>query len=99
MPPPGAGDLFVGRAFEPHLEFLRAVAAMDDMGVAIHQPRGDEPSFEIERVTAGELGRKRCLGTRPDDPVALDRDCAALDQPMGPIRVRSGECRVPEEHD
>ena len=34
-----AGDLFVARAGEPQLEFVRPVAAVDEVGVAVDQRR------------------------------------------------------------
>ena len=40
MPPPVSRDLLVGRAFQPHLEFARAVAAEDEVRVAIDQAPG-----------------------------------------------------------
>ena len=36
----GARDLLIARAVEPQLEFLRAIAGVDEMGVAIDQRRG-----------------------------------------------------------
>ncbi len=35
----GSGDLFVARAGEPHLELLGAIAAVDEMGVAVDEVR------------------------------------------------------------
>ena len=39
------------------------------------------------------------LRADPGDPLAVDRDGAALDQPVGPMGIRPDERRIGEEHD
>ena len=59
----GARDLLVGRAGEPQLELVRAVARIDEMGVAIDQAGRDPAAVErdaLRRVPAGrQIGHRR----------------------------------------
>ena len=75
----GAGDLLIGRAFEPLLELARAVAAEDEMGVAVDQARrhpGAAERLDLPRLVAGELDPP----ADADDPAVLDADRAILDR-------------------
>ena len=76
----GPGDLLVGRAGQPHLEFVGAVAGIDEMGVAVDQAGRDPAAFAIDGL--GAL-RERCrqLGLRAgiDDPPVARGDRAVLD--------------------
>jgi len=85
----GARDLLVGGAGEPQLEFVRAIARVDQMGVAIDQSRRDPAPVErdfLRRVPAG-----RQLGDRARErnaPVARG-DRALLDQAEpGPAKCK-----------
>ena len=72
MPPPALRDLFVGRARQPHLEFARAVAGIDQMRVAIDQARRDPAALAIDRVRRRRTRRvglrrrhRRCVRLAP----------------------------------
>ena len=52
------GDLGIGDAIEPHLEFGGAIAAIDEMGVAIDEARGEQPPAAVDL-----LARRRLAGT------------------------------------
>ena len=67
----GPRDLLVGRAREPQLELVRAVAAIDQMGVAIDEARRDPAAVALDRLgpprtpPAGPPpGRRRRCGRR-----------------------------------
>jgi hypothetical protein len=56
----GAGDVLITRTRQPQFEFMRAVAAMHQMRVAVDQPRRDPAAvavMDIERVEP-----RRCIG-------------------------------------
>lgn len=75
-----AGDLFIGGAIQPHLELAGAVAAMDDVGVAIDETRRHPAAFEIGDL--GALDRQdRQFAFRADigDAAGFDDDRALLD--------------------
>ena len=84
----GARDLLVARAGEPHFEFARAVAGVDEMGVAVDQSRRDPAAVAVDdaRPVAPSGGQ---IGLRADegDAAAARRDRAALDdaeaRPLG----------------
>ena len=67
----GARDFLVGRALQPHLEFLRAAAAIDEMGMAVDQRRGYQPSAAIDLFETGAAFRQTSLGTGMDDAAIL----------------------------
>jgi hypothetical protein len=48
----GARDLFIARAFETHLELVGAIAAEDEVRVAIDQPRRDPAALAIDDLGA-----------------------------------------------
>ena len=51
------GDLGIGDAVEPHLEFSRPIAAIDEMGVAIDEAGGEQSAAAIDL-----LARRRVAG-------------------------------------
>ena len=78
----GAGDFLIGRALEPLLIFAGAVAAEDEVGVAIDQAGGDPGAvqrLDLSGLVAGQLG----AAADPDDAPVLDADGAILDRPEG----------------
>ena len=95
MPPPGLGDLGIGDAGQPLLEFMGAAAAVDEVGVAIDEAGGGEAPLAVE-----------CAHGRPEPPrrgptqailSALDQDRRILDQAIA-IPHRGG-LEVGEQHD
>ena len=58
----------------------RAVAAMDNMGVAINQSRGDQATFKVTRWTVKIGCRDGVIRADPIDQAVLDGNRAALDQ-------------------
>ena len=53
-----AGDLFIGCAGEPELEFVRPVAAVDEVGVAIDQSGRNPAAFAIDYARAVRTPRR-----------------------------------------
>jgi hypothetical protein len=92
----GAGDLLVGGAFEAGLELRRAVAGVNEVGVAIEERRGDEAPFEAARLGAPMLGREVGGGAGPGDAVAFEEERGVGDEP-GRVRAHGGEREVGEE--
>ena len=91
----GLGDLFIGCARQPHLEFARAVAGINKVRVAIDQPRRDPAPAAIDLF--GGIERRR-VGLRPgiDDAPALRRHNAAFDNAEArPLKGRQ-PCIVPK---
>ena len=84
----GAGDLLVSRALQPHLEFSRAVAAEDEVGVAVQQRRGNHATAEAFRVALRRLSR-----AEPLDAPVLQADPAVLDDPPAGA-VQGDEARI-----
>ena len=74
----GARDLVVGGAGQPQLELVRAVAAIDDVRVAIDQAGRDPAALAVDRLGRLE-GRGIGLGTGIDDAAVRRRDDALLD--------------------
>jgi hypothetical protein len=70
-------DFFIGHAFEAHLELGGAVAAVDQVGVAIDQARRDPAARAIDDLPRI---KRRGIGRRPgiDDPAILGRDHAVV---------------------
>src|SRR5690606_37796749 len=71
-----------GRAFQPPLELARAVAAEDQMGMAVHQPLRDPAPAQT--VDFRSLVHRQ-IGARPDprDAPILDQDRGLLDRAIG----------------
>ena len=61
------GDVGIGCAVEPLLEFIGAIAAIDEMGVAIDETRRDEAPAAVDR----EAGRRIRGAPDPGDPAAI----------------------------
>ena len=81
----GAGDLLVARAGEPLLEFLGAVAAVDEMGVAIDEPGRDPAALAVDDARRGRAGCGRlALRAGEGDAAALRRDRARSRRSRGP---------------
>ena len=55
----GLGDVGIGGAIEALLEFSGAVAAVNQMGVAIDEAGGEEPATAIDRIAFGSVGSYR----------------------------------------
>ena len=73
-----AGDLFIGCAREPHLEFPRPIAAVDEVGVAVDQAGGDPATLAIDDARAGAtVGGDGVLRAGEDD-AAVPRDEGAV---------------------
>ncbi len=87
-------DLFVRRAFEAHLEFVRPVAAVHQMRVAVDEARRDPATFAIGGFRAG-AGGHASRGSGIDDSVATGDYRPVLDhaQARASGRERS-EARV-----
>jgi len=87
-----SGEFRVARAIEAHLELSRAIAAVDQMGVAIDQSGGDEPARAVEHGPARRLGtrRQRRSGAHPRDFAILDPHRTRLDQAVGSATRRHG---------
>ena len=93
-PAAGARHLFVARPIEAHLEFARAVAAKDDMGVTVYQGGGDQTALHV----LTPFGQVRWqIGLRPDpaDLSVVVRDRAVLDEAISPFAGHRGNGRVP----
>ena len=74
----GARDLLVARAGEPQLEFVGAIAAVDEMGVAVDQPGRDPAAFAIDDA---RLRRARRRAVRPPAPAKAMRPSRAATAP------------------
>ena len=67
----GARDLLVACAFEPQFEFMRAVAAIDEMSVAIDQSRRDPAAVEPYRLAGLPTVGKFPFGPDEGDPAVF----------------------------
>ncbi len=75
---PGAGDLLIGGAGEPQLELMGAVAAENEMGVAVDQAGGDPAALAVDGLVGLEARRVGGAAGEDDAPVAGGDD-AVLD--------------------
>ena len=76
----GLRHLLIGRAGQPHLEFVGAVAGMDQMRVAVDQAGRDPAAFAVDDFgAAGRRGRHIRFRTGKDDPAVPRDDRAVLD--------------------
>ena len=96
----GPRDLFVARPLQAQLELMGAVAAIDEMGVAVDQTRGDPAPRAIDTLRRigirGEVGLGACEG----DTAITHGDDAALDHPeIGQVAPYRGQPRVMPEFD
>ncbi len=90
----GARDVFVACPVEPEFEFARAVAAVNQMSVAIDQAGRDPASVAIGAPHGIKSGRL-VLRSRIDDPSRLGRDDAILDE-AHPARKRREAGVIPD---
>ncbi len=77
-----AGDVFIADARQPLLELARAVAAKDQVGVAIDQARRDPSPFQsldLFSLVFWQIG----TWADPCDATILDQDSAVLDGSIG----------------
>src|SRR5690606_1711151 len=78
----GACDFLVTGALESHLELAGAVAAVDDVGVAVDQARRDQTIFQIVGWRVAPGGGQLRLGAGPGDRLACDSNRSTLDEPI-----------------
>ena len=91
----GRGDLAVARAGQAQLELVRAVAAEDEVGMAVDQAGGDPTAVASDAL--GGVGVRRQVALRADkgDAPAAGPDRAALDDPEArPARMERGQARI-----
>jgi hypothetical protein len=93
----GLGDLLVGGPVQAGLELSRAVAGMDEMGVAVDQRGRDEAAVEAAGLQRAVLGREVGQGAGPEDVVAVQHEGGVRDRP-GRGGVHGGEMEVGQEH-
>ena len=76
----GARNLLVARAGQPLFEFPGAIAAIDQMGMTVDQPRRDPASFAVGPLLRLEC--RRCIrgGAGIDDAAAGGGDHSVFDQ-------------------
>ena len=91
----GAGDLLVARAREAQLELARAVAAVDEMGVAIDESRRDPAAFAIDARRSRAAGSsasgpaKTMRPARRDQRAAFDHaECRAIERSVASRALR-----------
>ena len=79
-----AGDLFISGAGEPELEFVRPIAAIDEVGVAIDQGGRDPAAFAIDDALSAvaPCGRKLVLRAGEDNSSFARGDRAGFDDPQ-----------------
>jgi hypothetical protein len=94
-PATAAGNLLIGCARQPQFEFMRAVAAVNQVGVAIDQPRRDPAALAGHRLRRVERGR---VGPRPgmDDRAVRRGDAPTLDHAQPGARQGRQPCVGPE---
>jgi hypothetical protein len=88
------GNLGIGNAIEALLEFLGAVAAVDNVGMAVDQARGEEAPAAIDGLTG------RCVLARsgPSDATAFHQNGAVLDQAIRPSVGHGRQLEVGKKH-
>src|SRR5262249_56048150 len=88
----GAGDLLVSGAAEAQLELVRAVAAIDEMRVAIDEARGHPAAGEVVHLARDAAGIAGQIRHRPEpgDAAVLDGECRALDRAIGRAAAAHG---------
>ena len=91
---PCPGDLFVAGAFQPQFELGGAVAGIDQMSVAVDQPRRDPAALAVDdfgSVMAAGIGVRADKG----DPPAMAADSAVPDGAIGlPVGVHGRDPRI-----
>ena len=84
----GARDFFVARAGETLLEFVGAIAAIDQMGMAVDQAGRDPAAGAIDPLLGIERGRRVRGGAGIDDAAIAGGDQAVIDQTEALARRR-----------
>ena len=84
----GARDLFVARAGQTLLEFVGAIAAIDQMGMTVDQARRDPAAVAIDPLPRVERGRRVRGGAGIDDAAVAGGDQAVIDQTEALARRR-----------
>src|SRR6185437_5546632 len=84
----GARDLLIRSAGKPQLEFAGAIAAVDEMGMAINQSRRNPAALAINALVAA---RRLSLKPREPDAAALRRQRATLND----AKTHAGAGREP----
>ena len=75
----GSGNFLIGGAGQAQLELGGAIAAMDQMGVAVDQARRDPAAGAVDRLCGGE-GRRFNMGASIGDTAIARGDHAVLDR-------------------
>ena len=87
-----AGDLLICGPRESQLEFMRPIASIDEMGVAIDEGGGDPAAVAIDDPRRGARGgRKLVLRANEDDSSVARGDRAGFDDPQP--RAPFDQCR------
>ena len=92
----GACNVFVTGTLQAHLEFTRALATVDQMGMAIHQAGCDQGALQVVVVqhVVQESARHGILRTSPDDGGAVGQQCTVF-YPAPRLRsVQSGQAGI-----
>ncbi len=93
----GTRDLLVGGAAEAQLELVRAVAAVDEVGVAVDQAGRDPAAFEIDALGGFKRGLLG-LRTDPGNAAILGGDGTAFDAADAAARgIERGDARIRPE--
>ena len=64
----GAGDVLVAGACQAHRKLVGALAAVDQVGVAVDQAGAQQGAGAVKARQAGVQGRHRLAGADPGDP-------------------------------
>ena len=84
-----ARNVFVTGALQASFKFLRAMAAVNQMRVAVDQPGGNKCPLRIMALLTSFKQRSRYIGRRahPGDALSLNDQCARLNQAVWRIAV------------
>jgi hypothetical protein len=83
----GTRDVLVACAGEPHLEFARAIAAMNDMGVAIDERRGQQTSIGIHTPDTAKRGIDIPGVTDPSNAVTVNQNGPVMKQAISTVQL------------
>ena len=90
-----ARDLLVGGAGKAQLEFVRPVAGIDEVGVAIDQAGRDPAAVQGDAIGRIPTGRQFRHRTGECNAAVRSRDCAALDDAQTTaVRREGGKTRI-----
>ena len=84
----GARDLFIARSRQTLLEFVRAIAAVDQMSMTVDQAGRDPAACAIGPLLCVERRWRIRSGARIDDAASLGGDQAVIDQTEALARRR-----------